>query len=568
MCGELNGGADATGKRLARRRPAARLLYFLLSELMHLNKQRCRLNDNKMATFIRQAYALTSFGNFHDTCLTIADSQDAKDPLDFPFALAQPSPMSIASSPSPARPSLATLITGLALALVLGGCGGGSTDAPVPGKPQTPTPRALVDVRVAAASLVKLRTSGTAWVALIEKPHGLMDNVVMERSLRAGNADGATLYTWTPPAGWTLVDFTLHAGGQASAVLSNGADLRLVRIDGAGKALHTFALRDPQVPQDRYYGEPNPVRDRAAMAPWKTRDAARIAAHGDSVGLVIRAGANNVVAYRFDYDNGAFRQRWRTLVEPGVHLDALRHTTGSFDPFEGIENHWKVSMDMDAHGRMAVGVLASGRTNLVEAHAAYFGEAAPAGFSDGVLLTTLDAGGARRRTLFVDNRNKSELHALAWNGESVLLGGRVRSSRPDDAAGWDGYVARVNPATGLAPTYRLLDVDRGDAVLDLLPLSATQVLVAGATGYTQNPGGESVSETSAPLLARMTLETGSLSRISVGAGPRGNQLRSLALLGGNWLLGASENLPGTHSADADPRLLTADALVRERAPSN
>ncbi|KFI07438.1 hypothetical protein [Massilia sp. BSC265] len=118
------------------------------------------------------------------------------------------------------------------------------------------------------------------------------------------------------------------------------------------------------------------------------------------------------------------------------------------------------------------------------------------------------------------------------------------------------------------PAYRLLDIDRGDAVLDLLPLDGGQVLVAGATGYLQNPHGESVYEGNAPLLARLQPDTGPLSRIDLPAGARGNQLRSLARLGGNWLLGSSENLPGTHSADADPRLLTADAHVRERVPGH
>jgi len=471
----------------------------------------------------------------------------------------------------PSLSSLPARLAALALATTLAACGGGGGDAGAPGTPPPPAPpapRALVDLRVPAASMIKLRTSGSTWAALLEKPHPFMDVVVMERSLRAMDAAGNALYTWTPPAGWTLVDFALHAGGQATVVLSNEASLRLVRLDGAGRTLHSFELRDPLVAQDRYYGDANSVRDRGAMAPWKTRDAARIAAHGDSVGLVVRAGSNNVVAYRFDLEGGALRQRWRTLVEPGVFLDAQIPMTGSFDPFEGIENHWKVFMDMDANGRMAIGVLASGRSEIAAGHAAYFGEPAPAGFTDGVLLTTLDANGQRQRTAFVDNRNKSELHAVAWSGDTVLLGGRVRTSRPDDAGGWDGWVARVEAATGRVPVYRLLDIDRGDAVLSLLPLADGQVLVGGATGYSQNPNGESVYEGNAPLLGRLQPDSGAFSRITIPAGPRGNQVRALALLGANWLLGSSENLPGTHTNDADPRLITADATVRERVPSN
>ncbi|MGZ5651652.1 MAG: hypothetical protein ACXWG8_15115, partial [Usitatibacter sp.] len=46
---------------------------------------------------------------------------------------------------------------------------------------------------------------------------------------------------------------------------------------------------------------------------------------------------------------------------------------------------------------------------------------------------------------------------------------------------------------------------------------------------------------------------------------RQNQLRSIVARGGNWLLGALVNGPGTHSGDANPQLITADGFVREMA---
>ena len=103
-------------------------------------------------------------------------------------------------------------------------------------------------------------------------------------------------------------------------------------------------------------------------------------------------------------------------------------------------------------------------------------------------------------------------------------------------------------------------------ILDLLPLDGSAVLLAGATGYTQNPGGESVSESSAPLLARFDTATGATSRIALTAGLRGNQVRALGSYRARWLTGGMENVPGTHSADADPRLLTVDGYLREVDP--
>ncbi len=469
----------------------------------------------------------------------------------------------------PATPSPSTLrLAACALALALSGCGGGGEDGAAPPPSQPAPPRTPIEARFAGATVLKLRSNDKAWFALTEKPHPFMDVVVMERTLRALDGTGKALFTWTPPAGWTLVDMAVHPSGQASVVLSDGARLRLGRIDAAGKTMTTFELVDPRVPLDRYYGQPNSVRDRNALAPWKTRDAARLAPSGEALGLVIRAGGNNVIAYRFDYQAGAFQQRWRTLVEPGIHLDPQRPTTGSFDPFEGLENHWKVFMDMDAAGRIAVGVLATPRSDVAEAHAFHFGEPMPAGFTNGVLLTTLDPNGRRVRFQTIDLRHKAELHAIRWAGESVLMGGRVRTLQSSDWAGWDGWFARADALGARPADYRVIDVERGDAILDLLPLADGGVLLAGATNYTQNPTGESVIDPSMPLLARLSPGSGALTRLAVPAGPRANQVRALAFFGSNWLVANTENLPGTHTHDANEALITADAAVRERAPGN
>lgn len=444
-------------------------------------------------------------------------------------------------------------------AAMLAACGGDTNTLP-PSPPPAQTP--MVSLAKTGTALVKLRTEGAVWVALTEKPHGFMDETIMERRLAISDGAGAETYSWTPPQGWTLVDFALHPQREISVVLSDGVSLRLVRLDGSGKQLATQDWRDPAVAQDPFFGRPGDVRDRSAMAPMKTRDAVRLAPSGAHLGLALRSGGNAVVAYRFDYAGGRFTQRWRTLVEPGIYLDGVRPRSGSYDPFEGSDNHWKLAMDMDARGRMAVGVLVSPRSDLVFAHRQAFDESLPGGLTDGVLLTVLDERGARARALAIDNRDKSELHTLKWAGDTVLVAGRVRTSRSADGAGWDGYVARTDGASSVL-SYRRVDVDRGDVILDLLPLDGNAVLLGGATGYTQNPDGESVSEASAPLLARFDTASGATSRVNLAAGPRGNQVRALAAYRAHWLVGGMQNVPGTHSADADARLLTADAWLRE-----
>lgn len=448
-----------------------------------------------------------------------------------------------------------------ALLSMLAACGGGGSAGgnppPQPPSPPPPPPAEPVQAAYAKLAAVKVRSGGDTWVALTEVPRRFTDIVIPERQLRIGGV------TWQPPAGWSLVDFALHPSCAITAVLSDGATLRLVRLDRQGQVLSQAGFDDPQVALDPYFGDANSIRDRRALAPWKTRDAVRIAPVGEEVALALRSGANAVVAYRLD---AAWHPRWRTLVEPGVHINAGVPTTGTYDPFDGMENHWQLWMDADGEGRVAVGVsMSTARTELAEGHARQFGEALPATFTDGMLVTSIGADGRRLGMTPLATAGKSELHALRWAGDTVLLAGRVRTSRVADGTGWDGWLARVRPGAAQPLSYRLVDVDRGDVIFDVAPLADGRVLVAGSTGYTQNAGGESVSEAAAPLLASVDVQGAGVRRIALAPGPRGNQVRALAGWNANWLLAGFDNAPGTHSADGDPALLTADGYVRETA---
>ena len=100
-------------------------------------------------------------------------------------------------------------------------------------------------------------------------------------------------------------------------------------------------------------------------------------------------------------------------------------------------------------------------------------------------------------------------------------------------------------------------------MFDTAPLPQGRFLVAGSAGYTQNPNGASISEVAEPLLAILEEDGKIKQRITMATGPRQNQLRSLAAYGNNWLVGGLVNGPGTHSADSNPALVTADGFVRE-----
>jgi hypothetical protein len=141
--------------------------------------------------------------------------------------------------------------------------------------------------------------------------------------------------------------------------------------------------------------------------------------------------------------------------------------------------------------------------------------------------------------------------------------GRVFTVRRDDGGGWDAYFARVSRSTGVLATYRVVDVDRGEILFDAMALGQGRWLVAGTSGYTQNPEGASVFEPASPLLAILEADGSLRARVPFTAGARINELRSLAPLGGHWLVGAMVNGPGTHSGDGNRALISADGVVRE-----
>jgi len=142
-----------------------------------------------------------------------------------------------------------------------------------------------------------------------------------------------------------------------------------------------------------------------------------------------------------------------------------------------------------------------------------------------------------------------------------LLVGRVFSQQRED--GWDAWFARVGRQGGALMAYRLVDIDRGDVLFDIAPLPQGGFLAAGATGYTQNANGASISESAMPLLATLNADGTLRQRLSIAAGPRQNQIRSLAMRNNTWVTAGLVNGPGTHSGDGDPALIVADGVVRE-----
>jgi hypothetical protein len=424
-----------------------------------------------------------------------------------------------------------------------------------------------VTVATPGTAVIKVRATDNTWVALAETLQRI-DNVVRpERRLLIASDGVRPGSTYLPPAGWSLIDFTLHRSREISLVLATDSSIRLVRLDAQGRVLASEDFTDPLVATDPFLGDPLQIRDSHSMVPRNTRDAARLGTAGEDAVLVLRTGRNAVLAYRLAFaTNTGFRRAWRTLVEPGVYIGNVGLTSGTIDPFGGLDNQWRVAMDVDANGRVAIAV-GTLRTELAEGHASYFNEHYFDNPYGVVLVTQLETGGNRAGTAAIELLKKSEVHAVKWAGDAVAVGGRTMSESRPDGSGWDACLTIVHPAQGGSKPVAVIDIDRGDVILEIAQTASGQLMVGGSSGYIQNPAGASISEEATPLLALLDAQGKLIRRVSFGTGPRYSQLRALAPFKNGWLAGGFENGPGTHSADANPALLFADGYIRAVNPS-
>src|SRR6267378_3421707 len=426
------------------------------------------------------------------------------------------------------------------------------------------SPNKIVDLAVASQTVTKVRTAGNQVVLLEERLTSIFENGP-QRTLAILQSDGHTVQPYTPPPGWSVDDFAVHPSGDISAILTTAREVRIVRLDPNGSIRSDQSFLDPAAATDPFFNYAGGIKDDSALQPALMHDAARLAPLGESLAVVLRTGRNAIVAYRLDPGvGGAYRRVWRTLVEPGSSILGEGITSGTFDVFGQLENHLRIYVDVDpdAPAALAVGVINAPMLNFTfRAHAEYFSE--PIAASTGVLLTRVaSADGRRLGSTVIDTHDRAELHGVRAAPGGFVLVGRVLSELRSDGGGWNAFFALVGP-DGTPGPYSVVDVDRGDVLFDVAALPSGQYLALGTTGYVQNPSGASISEAAQPLLVLLNSDGSLDQNLGYIGGARHNQLTTIASLNGRWLLGGMINGPGTHSGDADRKLIVADGFLRE-----
>jgi hypothetical protein len=438
-------------------------------------------------------------------------------------------------------------------------CGGGATDGEV-----APSTAGTVDISVAGQTVTKVRAVRNE-VAFLEEHLISIFEDGPRRFLVLVKETGEPLQPYTTPAGWSLVDFAMHPSGELSIVLTTSREVRLVRLDHNGTVRSDQSFVDTDATSDPFFDYAGGLKDDESLQPALMHDAARLVPLGESVLLVLRTGRNATVAYRLDVDaNGTYRRAWRTLVEPGASILLQGITSGTFDVFGQLQNHLRVFIDVDATGVLAIGLVEVPMSNFTfRAHVDYFND--PISASTGILLTRVETENGRRLgSTVIDTRQRAELQGLRASSQGFALVGRVLSEVRPDGTGWDAFAAYVAQDGSLGP-YQTVDVDRGDVLFDIAQLPSGRYLALGTTGYVQNPTGASISESAQPLLVLLGSDGSLVQSLSFPAGPRHNQLTTVARMDRGWLLGGMVNGPGTHSGDTDRALLVADGFLRERS---
>jgi len=174
-------------------------------------------------------------------------------------------------------------------------------------------------------------------------------------------------------------------------------------------------------------------------------------------------------------------------------------------------------------------------------------------------VTRLDGAGVRLGTTVVGTDEQDELYGLRAASDAAIVTGRTEHWN-DQGTGFDALFARVDGESGRAEVHEL-DVSESDLAFDAVALPDGSWLVAGVSGYSQNPHGASVSEASRAFVS-LVHAAGDAVPLVTPNGPRHNEARALVQLGDrDWRVAGMVDGPGTHTADHELALLTAAGFI-------
>jgi hypothetical protein len=444
-----------------------------------------------------------------------------------------------------------------------------SDAAPAPGAPMLVTPgRSVARVAVDPAHptrVVMLEETVAGFERYAPGPSRV--RAVDQPALPRGQAPVVDRVTsieaiWEPPAPARIADIAVHPSGEVTvALVDDDRRITLVRLGADLIPTATTPLVDPEIVNDPPLGSTAFVE---LLANGFTGASVRLAAAGEDAVVAVFTGFNSLIAYRLAIAGGAFTTSWRSLVEPASGAEPFLPIGGSFDTFGAIVAWFHPSLAVDRSGNAYLAVWAG--ESRIRAHNVLLGGTLSrlfTGFGNNdsdVLLTKLDGAGQHQWVTVVGARYEDEPYALAANDDEVVIVGRSRRNPGFDNSQWDPWLAAVDGA-GHTLVSRTLPFNNLGILLAADLDDGGRIVAGGSDGWSQNPEGLSILSDGTKLLFTLADLRAEPVRIALEAGPRHNEIRSVAVAAdGLWFAGHQDG-PLTHSGDGDPSQIHATGVA-------
>jgi hypothetical protein len=416
--------------------------------------------------------------------------------------------------------------------------------------------------RIPGRSIARLAVTPDRVVLLEETLAGFDQTAPGPRTVRAIDRRSAMEVSWQPDASVRIADAVVHASGKVSvAIVNDQHRISVIALGGDLVPRATLLLIDPEVALDPPV---DPTAGPDLLASGATDESVRIAALGDDVVVAVLTSRHSLVAYRLHLGDTGLQRSWRSLVEPPISLTPFLPIGGGFDTFTAIVAWFRPYLATDADGNSYLALWTNPRRIAV--HAQVFGDSLtplptdPGGRDADVTVTKLDRNGMRTWSRVIGTRFEDEPYAIAASANEVVVTGRSRRNPGFDNSQWDPWLAALD-GSGASLASRTWAFDASGILLAVDVDSSGAITAGGSDGWTQNPDGLSILSFGAKLLLTLPGATGTPTRLAVPAGPRHNEIRSVAIgPEGAWYAG-HEDGPLTHSGDGDPSQIRSTGVV-------
>lgn len=456
----------------------------------------------------------------------------------------------------------------LALALALVACAPPAlapTDAAVLADGGSP-PRMLRIADRAVVGLVGRDATSTWWLEerLAGQPVYVGEHELGPRAIVRFAEE--RLVVWAPADDERLVDATLHASGDWSAV-GVDATFHVFLARGDARGLRTrLTLDDPAIATDPWAAGSTPVTELRVAS--LTESGLSVAADGEDVVVGVPTRESALLLYRWSYADGAFTRGPRTLVSPSIGVSPIMGIGGSYDDFDSYVGPYLLHLGVDpASGRAFVASYTDQRR--IGRHDAAHGTHLsllrdvlyPRENTSDVLVVGVDRDGALAFSTVVGTVDvEDELQGLAVGPTRVAVFGRSRRELGRDNTELHAMVAELTlDGTPLGTTT--IDLE-ASALVEAAAYDGETLYVGGSAGWTQNPSGRSLFTPGTAFLARLEGEGARVvTRLDARLVPTAaaSELRALAIDEGRVLAGGHERGPLTHTGDGDRSLIRSDA---------